>query len=88
MRCALYARVWSVRQEQEGNLAQQTVHLKETASECGHGTVQVSTEQASSPNERRKGMKRLLALAEQYAIDVMLIAYPDRLIRFGFPYLE
>ncbi len=33
-------------------------------------------------------MKKLLALVEQQAVDVVLIAYPDRLVRFGFSYLE
>jgi putative resolvase len=88
VRCVLYARVSSVRQEQDGNLARQTERLKEAASERGYGVVQVITEQASSLNERRKGMKRLLALVEQQAVDVVLIEYPDRLVRFGFPYLE
>jgi putative resolvase len=88
VRCVLYARVSSVRQEQDGNLARQTERLKETASERGYRVVQVISEQASSLNERRKGMKRLLALVEQQAVDVVLIEYPDRLVRFGFPYLE
>src|SRR6266567_1673564 len=86
-RCVLYARVSSVRQEQDGNLARQTERLKEAASQRGYGVVQVITEQASSLNERRKGMKRLLALVEQQAVDVVLIESPDRLVRFGFPYL-
>ncbi len=77
-----------VRQEQDGNLARQTERLKEAASERGYGVVQVITEQASSLNERCKGMKRLLALVEQQAVDVVLLEYPDRLVRFGFPYLE
>jgi putative resolvase len=59
-RCVLYARVSSVRQEQDGNLARQTERLKEAANERGYQIVQVITEQASSLNERRKGMKRLL----------------------------
>jgi putative resolvase len=88
VRCVPYARVSSVRQEQDGNLARQTERLQETASERGYSVVQVITEQASSLNERRKGMKRLLALVEQQAVDVVLIEYPDRLVRFGFPYLE
>jgi predicted site-specific integrase-resolvase len=87
-RCVLYARVSSVRQEQDGNLARQTERLKEAATECGYEVVQVITEQASSLNERRKGMKKLLALVEQQAVDVVLIEYPDRLVRFGFSYLE
>ncbi len=87
-RCVLYARVSSVRQVQDGNLSRQTERLKEAASERGYQVVQVITEQASSLNERRKGMKRLLTLVGQRAIDVVLIEYPDRLVRFGFGYLE
>lgn len=87
-RCVLYARVASVRQEQDGNLARQTERLKEAATDRGYEVVQVITEQASSLNERRKGMKKLLELVEQQAVDVVLIAYPDRLVRFGFSYLE
>ena len=87
-RCVLYARVSSVRQEQDGNLARQTERLKEAANERGYQVVQMITEQASSLNERRKGMKKLLALVGQQAVDVVLIEYPDRLVRFGFGYLE
>jgi putative resolvase len=88
VRCVLYARVSSVRQEQDGNLARQTERLKEAASERGSSVVRVIPEQASSLNERRKGMKRLLALVEQQAVDVVLLEDPDRLVRLGFPYLE
>jgi len=87
-RCVLYARVSSGRQEQDGNLSQQTERLKEAANERGYQVVQMITEQASSLNERRKGMKKLLALVGQQAVDVVLIEYPDRLVRFGFGYLE
>ena len=87
-RCVLYARVSSVRQEQDGNLARQTERLKEAANERGYQVVQMITEQASSLNERRKGMKKLLALVGQQAVDVVLIEYPDRLVRFGLGYLE
>ncbi len=87
-RCVLYARVSSVRQEQDGNLSRQTERLKEAANERGYQVVQMITEQASSLNERRKGMKKLLALVGQQAVDVVLIEYPDRLVRFGFGSLE
>ena len=33
-------------------------------------------------------MKKLLALVGERAVDVVLIEYPDRLVRFGFRYLE
>jgi putative resolvase len=87
-RCALYARVSSVRQEQEGNLARQTERLKEAARARSYEVVAVIAEQASSLNEKRKGMKKLLALIGEQAVDVVLIEYPDRLVRFGFSYLE
>ncbi len=87
-RCVLYARVSSVRQEQDGNLARQTARLREAANARGYEVVQVITEQASSLNERRKGVKKLLSLIGEQAVDVVLIEYPDRLVRFGFGYLE
>src|SRR5215470_10442571 len=87
-RCALYARVSSVRQEQDGNLARQTQRLKEAAQARGYEVVAVITEQASSLNERRRGMKKLMALVGEQAVDVVLIEYPDRLVRFGFRYLD
>jgi putative resolvase len=88
LRCAIYARVSSVRQEQDGNLSRQTERLKEAARARGYDVVAVITEQASSLNERRRGMKKLLALVGEQAVDVVLIEYPDRLVRFGFSYLE
>jgi putative resolvase len=87
-RCAIYARVSSVRQEQDGHLARQTERLKEAALARGYEVVTVITEQASSLNERRRGMKKLLALVGEQAVDVVLIEYPDRLVRFGFSYLD
>lgn len=87
-RCALYARVSSVRQEQDGDLSRQTERLKEAARARSYEVVAVITEQASSLNEGRRGMKKLLALVGEQAVDVVLIEYPDRLVRFGFRYLE
>jgi excisionase family DNA binding protein len=87
-RCALYARVWSVRQEQEGTLARQTARLQEAARMRGYEVVVVISEQASSLNEKRKGMKKLLALLKEQSVEVVLIESPDRLVRFGFGYLE
>ncbi len=87
-RCVLYARVSSARQEQDGHLARQTARLREAATSRGYEVVQMITEQASSLNERRKGMKKLLSLIGEQAVDVVLIEYPDRLVRFGFGYLE
>ena len=86
-RCVLYARVSSARQEQDSHLARQTARLREAATSRGYEVVQMITEQASSLNERRKGMKKLLSLIAEQAVDVVLIEYPERLVRFGFGYL-
>jgi predicted site-specific integrase-resolvase len=58
------------------------------AKERGYQVVALIAEQASGLNEKREGMNRLLHLIDQQEIDVVLIEYPDRLVRFGFGYLE
>jgi putative resolvase len=88
LRCAIYARVSSTKQEQGGNLTRQVERLRTLARDRGYQIVALIAEQASSLNEKRKGMKKLLTLIDQQAIDVVLIEYPDRLVRFGFGYLE
>src|SRR2546429_342030 len=88
LRCAIYARVSSVTQEQEGNLLRQVERLQHVARERGYLVVALIQEQASGLNEKRTGLKRLLHLIEQQEIDVVLIEYPDRLVRFGYGYLE
>src|SRR5690349_24422994 len=65
-----------------------TGRLQEAARARGYEVVAVISEQASSLNEKRKGMKKLLQLVEERAISVVLIEYPDRLVRFSFGYLE
>lgn len=86
-RCVIYARVSSSRQEQAGNLERQTDRLRQVANTRGYLLVETIAEQASSLNEKRRGMKKLFSLIEKEAVDVVLIEYADRLVRFGFPYL-
>jgi putative resolvase len=88
LRCAIYARVCSAKQEPEGNLTRQAERLQVEAKVRGYQVVALIAEHASSLNEKRKGMKKLLALIDQQAIDIVLIEYPDRLVRFGFSFLE
>src|SRR5215470_5758308 len=88
LRCAIYARVSSAKQEQEGNLTRQAEGLRAEAKARGYQVVALIAEQASSLNEKRTGMKQLLALIDQQAVDIVLIEDPDRLVRFGFSYLE
>src|SRR6266568_5059298 len=88
LRCAIYARVSSAKQEQEGNLTRQVDRLQHAAAERGYQVVALIQEQASGLNEKRKGLKRLFHLIDQQEIDLVLIEYPDRLVRFGYGYLE
>jgi len=88
LRCAIYARVSSAKQEQEGDLTRQVEHLQQVASERGYQVVARIQEQASGLNEKRKGLKRLFHLIDHQEIDLVLIEYPDRLVRFGYDYLE
>ena len=88
VRCAIYARVSSAKQEQEGNLTRQVDRLQHAAAERGYQVVALIQEQASGLNEKRKGLKRLFHLIDQQEIDLVLIEYPDRLVRFGYGYLE
>jgi len=50
--------------------------------------VALIQEKASGLNEKRKGLKKLLHLIDHQEIDLVLIEYPDRLVRFGYGYLE
>jgi len=43
---------------------------------------------ASGLKEERKGLKKLIDLARRKQIDAVVVAYRDRLTRFGFTYLE
>jgi putative resolvase len=88
LRCAIYARVESRKQEHEGNLTRQVERLQQVASERGYQVVALIAEQASGLNEKRKGMKRLFTLIDHQEIDLVLIECPDRLVHFGYGYLE
>jgi excisionase family DNA binding protein len=86
-RCAIYARVSSQKQSKDGNLERQKQRLLEAAKQKGYEVQLVVAEQASGLNENRRGLKRLLALAQKGEIDVVLVEFRDRLSRFGFSYL-
>jgi putative resolvase len=85
-RCAIYARVSSAKQEHEGNLTRQVERLQTAARERAYQVVALIQEQTSDLNEKRKGLKKLVHLVDEREIDVVLIEYPDRLVRFGYEY--
>lgn len=86
-RCVIYARVSSTKQSYDGNLDRQRDRLLDEAQKRGYDPVLVVAEQASGINDKRRGLWRVLRLAEKRGCDVLLIEFPDRLARFGYRYL-
>lgn len=88
LRCAIYARVSSAKQEHEANLTRQVERLQRVVQERSYEMVACIQEQASGLNEKRTGLKQLLQLIDHQEIDLVLIEHPDRLVPFGYGYLE
>jgi len=87
-RAAIYARVSSAKQSETGNLTRQQERLEQYADEKGFAVQAVVAEQGSGMNERRRGLDRILKMAREGKIDLVLIEFKDRLARFGYNYIE
>jgi predicted site-specific integrase-resolvase len=48
----------------------------------------VATDTASGLKENRRGLRKLIEMARRKEIQVVVVAYRDRLTRFGFEYLK
>jgi putative resolvase len=87
-RCAVYARVSGHRQKTDGDLDRQ---LKTLITQCRqHCKTRplVFTDIASGLNMKRRGLSRLLALAQKGLIDTVFVTHRDRLARFGVDLLQ
>ena len=87
-RCAVYAWVSGHRQKTDGDLDRQ---LKELVDHCKHyykARPLVFTDISSGLNMRRRGLRRLLNLAQKGVINTLLITHRDRLARFGVDLLQ
>jgi Predicted site-specific integrase-resolvase len=78
----LYARVSS--NTQKDDLVNQVKYLEENVKDYD----QVITEVGSSLNMKRKGFLKLLRMILNNEVSKVIIAYPDRLVRFGFEIIE
>jgi excisionase family DNA binding protein len=78
----LYARVSS--NMQKDDLVNQVKYLEENVKEYD----QVITDVGSSLNMKRKGFLKLLGMILNNEVSKIVIAYPDRLVRFGFEIIE
>ena len=82
----LYARVSS--SAQRDDLERQVRALEEWARGSNVADYEVVVDVGSGLNEDRKGFKNILKLATEKKISKIVVAYPDRLTRFGFKTLK
>lgn len=83
---ALYARVSS--NTQKDDLERQLVALREWVRKTLGGVSIIEVKDIGSGlKEDRRGLKKLIELAKKRQIDAVVVAYKDRLTRFGFEYL-
>ena len=82
-RCVLYARVSS--NDQREDLDRQAGRLAEWATEQGYRPDEVVKEVGSGLNGNRKKLRRLIG---DHTVSVIVVEHRERLVRFGFEYIE
>jgi len=85
-RVIIYARVSGANQKKE--LENQVEALKKYVEQNNWKLVGVVKDLASGLKEDRRGLWKLVDMAKKHEFDILLVAYKDRLTRFGFKYLE
>jgi excisionase family DNA binding protein len=86
-RMAIYARVSSSTQKED--LERQVELLKLWVARIFPNAEYVAVvDMASGLKEDRRGLRRLVEMAKRREIDAVVVAYRDRLTRFGFEYLK
>jgi len=86
VRAVIYARVSSP--GQKGDLEGQVQYLRQYCSSRGYKVVDVLSDIASGLKADREGLLKLLDYVVNRQVDVVVVAYKDRLTRFGLEYLE
>jgi excisionase family DNA binding protein len=87
-KAVIYVRVSSHDQKQGGDLERQEQSLLVYAKSRGYEVTAVLEDVASGLNEERESLSKLFGLVEERRIGVVVVAFKDRLTRFGFRYLE
>jgi excisionase family DNA binding protein len=86
-RVAIYARVSS--NTQRDDLERQVESLKLWVSKnLPNAEYVVVTDVASGLNEDRRGLRELIEMSKRREVQAVVVAYRDRLTRFGFEYLK
>ena len=81
-----YARVSPTTQKDDLERQKQLLHSY--AKDRGYGEIQILSDVGSGLNENRKGFLRLLEMVAERKVSKVIIAYKDRLTRFGFETLR
>jgi putative resolvase len=81
-----YVRVSSTTQRDD--LERQKQLIREFAKEKGYGEIQVLADVGSGLNENRKNFLKLLEMIAERRVSKVIVAYEDRLTRFGFDTLK
>jgi excisionase family DNA binding protein len=82
----IYARVSS--SDQKSDLERQVQYLTQYCTAKGYKVVDVLTDIASGLKTDRRGLLKLFEYVVDKKVGVVVVAYRDRLTRFGFEYLE
>jgi putative resolvase len=81
-----YARVSSTTQKDDLERQKQLVHSY--AKDRGYGEIQILDDVGSGLDENRRGFLRLLEMVTERKVSKVIVAYEDRLTRFGFETLR
>ena len=85
----IYARVSTYRQNTDGNLDRQAERLEKFARKrFGNIKLTIIKEYGSGLNPNRAGLWRVIRKIKKGEISSVIVSYPDRLSRFGIPFLE
>jgi len=85
VRAVIYTRVSP---SQRGDLEGQIQYLRQYCSSRGYKVVDVLSDIASGLRADRRGLLKLFDYVVNRQVDVVVVAYRDRLTRFGLEYLE
>ena len=85
-RVVIYARVSGANQRKE--LENQIEALRKHVERNNWKLVGIIKDIASGLKEDRRGLWKLIEMAKKHEFDILIVAYKDRLTRFGFKYLE
>jgi putative resolvase len=81
-----YARVSSATQKDDLGRQKQLIHSY--AKDKGYDEIQILSDVGSGLNEKRKGFLKLLEMVAERKVSNVIVAYKDRLTRFGFETLR